>query len=234
MYALLLQLDLVASREKILSSKFLAWVLNYKLVWYTSSEFEQRTITFTSYWWIKYHIISMEILCLLVNYPVIRRFLANRGDSLSMHRERRRGDYMCQATDIRFGHRLYCNIKTTNSFCRYHYDLKKVIWILYHDIEKTNNGSFDGLFLRTLNTMMFYRHNSGNHGHQMWAVRRYGSHLAKLTGLSQREVHSIMSDFLLDHIKPIIHNTTVQITFIFIGQTHLDFGKRVCTCATKH
>ena len=27
---------------------------------------------------------------------------------------------------------------------------------------------------------------------------------------------------------------TVQITFIFIGQTHLDFGKRVCTCVTKH
>ena len=30
----------------------------------------------------------------------------------------------------------------------------------------------------------------------------------------------------------IIH--TVQITFIFIGQTHLVFGKRVCTCVTKH
>ena len=28
--------------------------------------------------------------------------------------------------------------------------------------------------------------------------------------------------------------TTVQITFIFIGQTHLVFGKRVCTCVTKH
>ena len=27
---------------------------------------------------------------------------------------------------------------------------------------------------------------------------------------------------------------TVQITFIFIGQTHLVFGKRVCTCFTKH
>ena len=27
---------------------------------------------------------------------------------------------------------------------------------------------------------------------------------------------------------------TVQITFIFIGQTHLFFGKRVCTCVTKH
>ena len=55
---------------------------------------------------------------------------------------------------------------------------------------------------------MFYRHNTGNHGHQMWAVRRYGSQLAKLTGLSQREVNSIMSDFLLYHITPIIHNTT--------------------------
>ena len=27
---------------------------------------------------------------------------------------------------------------------------------------------------------------------------------------------------------------TVQITFIFTGQTHLVFGKRVCTCVTKH
>ena len=27
---------------------------------------------------------------------------------------------------------------------------------------------------------------------------------------------------------------TVQITFIFIGQTHLVFGKRVCTCVMKH
>ena len=26
----------------------------------------------------------------------------------------------------------------------------------------------------------------------------------------------------------------VCITFIFIGQTHLHFGKRVCTCVTKH
>ena len=27
---------------------------------------------------------------------------------------------------------------------------------------------------------------------------------------------------------------TVQITFIFIGQTRLVFGKCVCTCVTKH
>ena len=27
---------------------------------------------------------------------------------------------------------------------------------------------------------------------------------------------------------------TVQITFIFIGQTHLVFGNRVCICVTKH
>ena len=27
---------------------------------------------------------------------------------------------------------------------------------------------------------------------------------------------------------------TVQITFIFIGQTRLVFGKRICTCVTKH
>ena len=27
---------------------------------------------------------------------------------------------------------------------------------------------------------------------------------------------------------------TVQITFIFIGQKHLVFGKRVCTCVMKH
>ena len=30
------------------------------------------------------------------------------------------------------------------------------------------------------------------------------------------------------------NSPTVQITFIFIGQTHLVFGKRVCTCVTKH
>ena len=33
--------------------------------------------------------------------------------------------------------------------------------------------------------------------------------------------------------SPISHHT-VQITFIFIGQTHLVFGKRVCTCVMKH
>ena len=27
---------------------------------------------------------------------------------------------------------------------------------------------------------------------------------------------------------------TVQITFIFIGQTRFVFGNRVCTCVTKH
>ena len=31
-----------------------------------------------------------------------------------------------------------------------------------------------------------------------------------------------------------LRECTVQITFIFIGQTHLVFGKRVCTCVTKH
>ena len=31
-----------------------------------------------------------------------------------------------------------------------------------------------------------------------------------------------------------LDDSTVQITFIFIGQTHLVFGKRVCTCVTKH
>ena len=36
------------------------------------------------------------------------------------------------------------------------------------------------------------------------------------------------------HTQPVIDCHTVQITFIFIGQTHLVFGKRVCTCATKH
>ena len=37
------------------------------------------------------------------------------------------------------------------------------------------------------------------------------------------------------HVSPIHKKgSTVQITFIFIGQTHLVFGKRVCTCVTKH
>ena len=34
--------------------------------------------------------------------------------------------------------------------------------------------------------------------------------------------------------KPCENTCTVQITFIFIGQTHLVFGKCICTCATKH
>ena len=33
---------------------------------------------------------------------------------------------------------------------------------------------------------------------------------------------------------PLYHMHTVQITFIFIGQTRLVFGKCVCTCVTKH
>ena len=32
----------------------------------------------------------------------------------------------------------------------------------------------------------------------------------------------------------VVLHTTVQITFIFIGQTRLVFGKCVCTCVTKH
>ena len=31
-----------------------------------------------------------------------------------------------------------------------------------------------------------------------------------------------------------VYGHTVQITFIFIGQTRLVFGKRVCTCVTKY
>ena len=36
------------------------------------------------------------------------------------------------------------------------------------------------------------------------------------------------------HIPDQFEKHTVQITFIFIGQTHLVFGKRVCTCVMKH
>ena len=38
------------------------------------------------------------------------------------------------------------------------------------------------------------------------------------------------------HVMLVIRSIllTVQITFVFIGQTHLVFGKRVCTCVTKH
>ena len=35
-------------------------------------------------------------------------------------------------------------------------------------------------------------------------------------------------------IPYIYHNNTVQITFIFMCQTRLVFGKCVCTCVTKH
>ena len=53
----------------------------------------------------------MEALCLLGKYPVIRLFLVIRGDLLTMKIQRQRGPYMFQATDIRYGHRLYCNKK---------------------------------------------------------------------------------------------------------------------------
>ena len=44
--------------------------------------------------------------------------------------------------------------------------------------------------------------------------------------------HFKVSSFFWLKIKETIY--TVQITFIFIGQTNLVFGKRVCTCLTKH
>ena len=44
--------------------------------------------------------------------------------------------------------------------------------------------------------------------------------------------------FMIERIHIMTWNlirwTTVQITFIFIGQTRLVFGKRVCTCVMKH
>ena len=48
---------------------------------------------------------------------------------------------------------------------------------------------------------------------------------------SQYYIYTYNLQLLGDKVT-ILH--TVQITFIFIGQTHLDFGKRVCTCVTKH
>ena len=39
---------------------------------------------------------------------------------------------------------------------------------------------------------------------------------------------------MIAHDHNIAQGHTVQITFIFIGQTHLVFDKRVCTCVTKH
>ena len=51
------------------------------------------------------------------------------------------------------------------------------------------------------------------------------THCAWCTGISMRSFIRIL---------PVWMGDTVQITFIFIGQTHLVFGKRVCTCVTKH
>ena len=57
---------------------------------------------------------------------------------------------------------------------------------------------------------------------QPWTVLHTTTHL----------INQLGTLFLLrNHIDSI---STVQITFIFIGQTHLVFGKRVCTCVTKH
>ena len=53
---------------------------------------------------------------------------------------------------------------------------------------------------------------------------------------SGRVIYVIMYDrvSVLKCGNVLLCNCTVQITFIFIGQTHLVFGKRVCTCVTKH
>ena len=49
-------------------------------------------------------------------------------------------------------------------------------------------------------------------------------------------INDMAAKFLIDTGSgaTILSTSTVQITFIFIGQTHLVFGKRVCTCVTKH
>ena len=62
----------------------------------------------------------------------------------------------------------------------------------------------------------------------------YGGHFGTTHTHSKIQLHYFwpgMSDFIRDKITA-CH--AVQITFIFIGQTHLVFGKRVCTCVTKH
>ena len=52
---------------------------------------------------------------------------------------------------------------------------------------------------------------------------RYNTH-------TDQEIRNIETKLYLCHDV----YTTVQITFIFIGQTRLVFGNRVCTCVTKH
>ena len=55
------------------------------------------------------------------------------------------------------------------------------------------------------------------------------------TVLSNNYAYKIHHTMLLVLVKEQHQSpSTVQITFIFIGQTHLVFGKRVCTCVTKH
>ena len=46
--------------------------------------------------------------------------------------------------------------------------------------------------------------------------------------------HLLWNAFVLVCIQHNRETYTVQITFIFIGQTRLVFGNCVCTCVTKH
>ena len=71
----------------------------------------------------------------------------------------------------------------------------------------------------------------------VWVFRNTGANAfaknqARLAYEDKRDLYCI--NILKEDIHSGDHSRTVQITFIFIGQTHLVFGKRVCTCVTKH
>ena len=63
--------------------------------------------------------------------------------------------------------------------------------------------------------------------HQCWTL---GERVVRLVSSLTGPAANLLSGMTMGQLD----DYTVQITFIFIGQTHLVFGKRVCTCVTKH
>ena len=83
---------------------------------------------------------------------------------------------------------------------------------------------------------------------ELWALRPHAIPLKVISGCRLHVFfHQYVADLREERSENVLRtvsaspfifdmtvSSTVQITFIFIGQTHLVFGKRVCTCVTKH
>ena len=68
----------------------------------------------------------------------------------------------------------------------------------------------------------------------IWDTWHHSRMTAVISGTPGITRHSCSNDWLAQFVQSKLQKGTVQITFIFIGQTRLVFGNRVCTCVAKH